>query len=130
MPLKDSDYLQHSKKMLTKQPYIPFNSLAFAILPNLRHQPNPLHDSRIFDMVAKSVARQPNLRPGSQICGLAAKSVVRRQIIWTAAKSMAWRPILWFGSPICGMAAKSEALWQNLWHSVRICGTALKSPNL
>ena len=29
MPLKDSDYLQHSNKMLAKQPYIQFISLAF-----------------------------------------------------------------------------------------------------
>ena len=29
IPLKDSDYLQHSNKMLGKQPYIQFISLAF-----------------------------------------------------------------------------------------------------
>ena len=29
MPLKNSDYLQHSNKMLAKQPYMLFISLAF-----------------------------------------------------------------------------------------------------
>ena len=110
MPLKHSDYLQHSNQILAKQPYFPFISLAFCnaakskapaksfAQQSVEQQPNLRHNSQTCGTAAKSVAQQPNMWPGSQICGLATKPPDSGHTCGTAVKSVARRPNLWNGA--------------------------------
>ena len=113
MPLKHSDYSQHSNKMLAKQPYFSFISCQIRGI------------SQILRKTVKSVEWQPNPWLGGQICGTAAKSVTRRQYLWLGGQIC---------SQIYSTVAKYVARQANLRHSRQICGTAAKSdaqqPNL